>query len=64
MKLEKMTSKLGGAVVFVDGGVANPFYLCETGARRRGLNLAVALADAKMVADTGFAPHRPTPKAT
>lgn len=64
MMLEKMASKMGGATLFVDGGVANPFYLCETGARRRGLDLAVALADAKMVAETGFAPLRPTPKAT
>ena len=61
--LEKMASKMG-ATVFVDGGVANPFYLCETGARQRGLDLAAALADAKMVAETGFAPLRPTPKVT
>ena len=62
MMLKEMTKTMG-AHVFLAGGVANPFYLCETGARRRGLDLAVAMADAKMVAETGFAPLRPTPKA-
>ena len=45
------------------GGLVNPFYLCEIGARRRGLDLAVALRDAETVASTGFAPLRPTPLA-
>ena len=62
MMLKEMTKTMG-AHVFLGGGVANPFYLCETGARRRGLDLAVAMRDAKMVAETGFAPLRPTPKA-
>jgi hypothetical protein len=39
-----------------------PKYLCETGARRRGLDLAVALADGQEAAKTGFVPLRPTPK--
>ena len=62
MMLEKAASRLGASLL-VDGGVANPFYLCEKGAKLRGLDLSVALADAKMVAGTGFAPLRPTPKA-
>lgn len=45
------------------GGLVNPFYLCEIGARHRGLDLAVALRDAETVASTGFAPLRPTPLA-
>lgn len=63
MMLEKAARKLGAGALLLDGGVANPFYLCETGAKRRGLDLPVALADAKTVAETGFAPLRPTPKA-
>jgi ankyrin repeat protein len=48
--------------LFVQGSI-NPVYLCERGARRRGLDLSVALADAQRVAETGFAPLRPTPRA-
>ena len=40
-----------------------PKYLCETGARRRSLDLAVALADGQEAAKTGFVPLRPTPQA-
>ncbi len=63
IKIHQMVQKLGNQLTLLGGGVANPFYLCETGARRRGLDLAVAMADAKMVAETGFALLRPTPKA-
>ena len=49
--------------VIIGHGIGNPFYLCETGAKLRGLVLSVALADAKVVAETGFAPLRLTPKA-
>jgi len=62
MKIQKMGRDLSPSLLFVDGGVANPFYLCEVGARQRRLNLKVALADAEQVAKTGFAPLRPTPK--
>jgi len=63
MVLQQMVKRSGAGILLVDNGVANPFYLCETGARRRGLDLAVALADAKQVAETGFAPLSPTPLA-
>lgn len=50
------------SLLLVDRGFAKPFYLCERGARRRGLDLAASLADAKTVAESGFAPLRPTPR--
>jgi len=40
-----------------------PRYLCGTGAKRRGLDLSVALADGVAAAKTGFVPLRSTPKA-
>jgi len=40
-----------------------PKYVCEKGARRRGLDLAVALADGQAAAQTGWVPLRSTPKA-
>jgi ankyrin repeat protein len=61
--LREAAIRLGADALLVDGGVANPFYLCEIGAERRGLDLSVALADAKVVSETGFAPLRPTPRA-
>ena len=39
-----------------------PKFVCEIGAKRRGLDLAVALADGVAAASTGFVPLRPTPK--
>lgn len=45
----------GGAGVFV------PILMCEQGARKRGLNLEVAAADARYWWKTGKAPLRPTP---
>ncbi len=62
MQLHQTAKRLGAGALLIDGGVANPFYLCEIGAKRRGLDLSIALADAKRVAETGFAPLRPTPR--
>jgi len=39
----------------------NPQYLCEKCARKLRLDLFVALADGKMVAESGMAPYRATP---
>lgn len=61
--LLQQRAKTLGASVLYDHGTINPFYLCATGAKRRELDLSVALANAKMVAETGFAPLRPTPRA-
>src|ERR1017187_7650013 len=38
IQLEQFAEKLGAGALLIDGGVANPFYLCEIGARRRGLD--------------------------
>lgn len=62
IQLQQYARKFGDAALIIDGGVANPFYLCKTGATRRGLDLSIALADAVRVAETGFAPLRPTPR--
>ena len=43
-------------------GVGVPVFLCEQGARRRGLDLRVAAADAEYVFKSGWCPLRPTPK--
>lgn len=40
-----------------------PKYLCDVGAKRRGLDLAVALADGMAAAQSGWVPLRTTPKA-
>ena len=62
IQLQHVAKKLGAGALLLDGGVANPFYLCEIGAKKRGLDLSIALADAKRVAETGFAPLRQTPR--
>jgi hypothetical protein len=41
----------------------NGILMCETGARRRGVDLSVAASDAKMLWDSGRAPLRETPLA-
>lgn len=45
---------------FAPEGVA-PILVCEQGAKKRNLDLAVAAADAKRWWDTGKVPLRPTP---
>lgn len=44
-------------------GIGIPLFMCEDGARQRGLDLRVAAADAEYVSMTGWCPLRPTPKA-
>lgn len=60
--LQRHSEEMGSSL-FVDGGIANPIFLCEAAARLRGLDLDVARADAKVVVETGWAPLRPTPNA-
>jgi hypothetical protein len=59
MAVSRMTSPAEkmGALVY-----SMPKYLCDVGAKRRGLDLAVALADGQAAAKTGFVPLRTTPK--
>ena len=61
-KIEKMQKKLGGHIIGASGVFA-PILMCVQGARRRGLDLGVAGADAKHWWTTGQVPLRPTPLA-
>jgi hypothetical protein len=52
-------------VMFLGGkGVWTPGLMCEEGARKRGLDMNVAAADAKYWWAAGFVPLRPTPHNT
>jgi hypothetical protein len=50
-------------LVMAGSGVLSPILVCELGARKRGLNLEVAAADARHWWQTGLVPLRPTPLA-
>jgi hypothetical protein len=52
-----------GTLVMFAPGTAAPILMCEPGARRRGLDMQVAAADARHWWTTGLAPLRPTPSA-
>lgn len=51
------------AAIFFDQGTIWPVLLCEQAARKRGLDLTVAAADARKLFETGRVPLRVTPKA-
>ena len=59
-KLERVQHEVDAFVAFGPGTVA-PILMCEQAARRRGLDLEVAAADAKYWWETGLVPLRPTP---
>lgn len=61
-KIERMQQQTG-SILILGPGVAVPILMCEQGARRRGLNLQTAAADAKHWWKTGLVPLRPTPLA-
>lgn len=61
-KLEAMSRRSGTMMMFTSGIIA-PVLVCERGARKRGLDMAIAAADAKYWWETGKAPLRPTPMA-
>jgi len=48
-------------MIILGPGIASPILMCEQGARKRGLDLKVAAADAKQWWETGKAPLRVTP---
>jgi hypothetical protein len=52
-----------GAMMVATAGVFAPILMCEQGARKRGLDLDVATADARHWWETGMVPLRPTPLA-
>ncbi len=51
------------ATIFAGSGHFAPILMCEVGAKRRGLDLEIAGADARHWWDTGQVPVRPTPLA-
>jgi hypothetical protein len=61
-KIANLRQDLGGTVVFGQGIFA-PILMCEQGARKRGLDLQVAAADARYWWETGLVPLRATPAA-
>jgi hypothetical protein len=61
-KVSDFRSRMGRFVMF-GAGVVAPILVCEQGARKRGLDLEVAVADARYWWQTGLAPLRATPLA-
>jgi ribosomal protein S27E len=60
----KVRRMVGPRTLFMAGsGVLSPILVCELGAKKRGLNLEVAAADARHWWQTGLVPLRPTPAA-
>jgi hypothetical protein len=62
-KIDKLRQRLGGGVMMFDQNILAPILVCEQGARKRGLDLEVAAADAKHWWKTGKVPLRQTPLA-
>lgn len=60
-KIAHMEQQLGGVRIFAGSGVFTPILMCEQGARKRGLDMQVAAADAKYWWETGLVPLRATP---
>jgi ribosomal protein L24E len=61
-KIARMRENTGTFVMF-DQDVVTSTLMCEMGAKKRGLDLDVAGADAKYWWETGLVPLRATPKA-
>ena len=60
-KVLKMQQIMGANMMTAISGVFMPILVCEQGAKKRGINLAIAADDAKYWWETGLAPLRPTP---
>jgi len=60
---EKMQRMQANSFIIFDQNVVTSTIMCEQGARKRGLDLAVAAADAKYWWETGLVPLRETPLA-
>lgn len=59
-KVQRMQQEMGATTMMAVSGVFMPILMCELGAKKRGIDLAVAAADAKHWWKTGLAPLRPT----
>lgn len=57
-RMERTTNRM----LMFDQGITGPVLVCKQGVERRGLDLAVAAADAKHWWATGEVPLRPTPQ--
>jgi hypothetical protein len=62
VKIQRLSDQMGSYIV-AGAGVFAPILMCEQGARKRGLDMKVAAADAKHWWQTGKVPLRVTPKA-
>jgi len=62
IKIQRMSAQTS-SVIFVGAGVFSPIVMCVQGAKKRGLDLEVAAADARHWWNTGQVPLRPTPLA-
>ncbi len=62
-KLERIRASTPGMMVIFDPSVSMPILMCEQGARKRGLDMEVAAADARYWWEHHKAPLRPTPLA-
>ncbi len=62
MKMNRMRAQSGGMILF-DQNVVTSTLMCEQGARKRGLDLEVAAADARYWWETHLVPLRATPLA-
>lgn len=62
-KIKQLRQRLGGGGVTFDQNVFAPILVCEQAARKRGLDLEVAAADANYWWKTGLVPLQPTPLA-
>ena len=62
LKIQRLSDQMGSFVV-AGAGVFAPILMCEQGARKRGIDLKVAAADAKHWWQTGKVPLRVTLKA-
>jgi len=64
VKIQTMQQQMGMTMMFGGSGVFMPILMCEMGARKRGIDMAVAAADARHYWETGLAPLRATPMAS
>jgi len=60
-KLKRLYGHLKNTDIHFGAGTVIPIVMCEQAAKRRGIDLQVAAADAKHWWETGLVPLRPTP---
>lgn len=63
LRKKAMIEAQTGSFIFWESGSLGPILICEQGAKKLGIDLEVAAADAKYWWQTGKVPCRPTPLA-